>query len=165
MGVDHSGLKQLAEKLNSLSEEFPDIRRETVNEMSETLKQELSAQIISQGVNDSNGFVKSWQVSRVGSLGGYAAISPGRFNAVKSSDGRVHTFKGNPVSATQVTAFLINGHKTRKPMFFNSTAQFLKSSKSVQQFPFYQETENQADAIAQQAAENILAQLDVKMKE
>lgn len=59
--------------------------------------------------------VRTWQELRVGSKGGYAALSPGKGTAQPRAGEAQHTWKGKPVSKKQVTRWLERGHGTRRP--------------------------------------------------
>lgn len=97
-----------------LFEEFPAARAAAVNEMGKAVKEDLDAQILSQGVDDLFGHIRNTQEVRFGSRGGYAAVSP---VASEMTDryGRTKTWKGQQVSTRQVTRWLEKGHGARKP--------------------------------------------------
>lgn len=59
--------------------------------------------------------MRTWQELRVGSKGGYAALSPGKGTAQPRAGETQHTWKGKPVSKKQVTRWLERGHGTRRP--------------------------------------------------
>ena len=64
---------------------------------------------ISTRVNDPRGRVKRWQELRLGSGGGYAAISPADDNV------RVSRSTSNKYTAKDITRYLERGHKIRPP--------------------------------------------------
>ena len=101
-GVDMRGLDAFTEELNSLLKEFPQARRELHEEMASLLKKEVDSQIEGSGLKDEQGKIKGWQVPKVGSGGGYAAISPERSSTGANSPGAI-------------TNYLEGGHKIRKP--------------------------------------------------
>lgn len=98
---------------------FPEARRKAVEAMGETVQKDLKAQIQAAELESSaKGTVRSWQTTRMGSRGGYAAVSPIK-GTVMSRDRRKggwkmrqHTYKGKPITAKQVTRWLERGHGT-----------------------------------------------------
>lgn len=98
---------------------FPDARRQAAEAMGEAVKKDLNAQIQAADLeNGAKGTVRSWQQMRLGSKGGYAAVSPTK-GTVMSKDPRKggwkmrqHTYRGKAVSARQVTKWLERGHGT-----------------------------------------------------
>lgn len=92
-----------------LLETFPEARAHAVAEMGRAAKQELDGRILSQGVDDAMGHIRADQQLRLGSLGGYAAITPGREDFVDRR-GKVKTWNGKPVTSRQVTRWLERGH-------------------------------------------------------
>lgn len=96
---------------------FPNARRQAAEAMGEAVKKDLNAQIQAADLESgAKGTVRSWQQMRLGSKGGYAAVSPVK-GTVMSKDPRKggwkmrqHTYRGKPVSARQVTRWLERGH-------------------------------------------------------
>ena len=101
--VDFLQLSDLDRTLSDLLQEFPDKRRELHEELGELAKQEVDAAIASS-VNDGSGKVRRWQVTHVGSGGGYAAVRPA--NAREGGDTGSN-------SAGAITNYLDSGHKIR----------------------------------------------------
>lgn len=111
--------RQAVRKFNSywedLMEEFPEARATAVRTMGQEAQKELNAQIGKADLEvDAKGTVASWQELRLGSKGGYAALS-----AIKASPYHVgkkpKSWKGTPVTVKQVTRWLERGHGVRKP--------------------------------------------------
>lgn len=100
-GIDVSGLDELDAKLKKLAEDFPEIQRAMHEEMAQMLESSVAASL-RESAQVSTGTMESWQRSRVGSKGGYAAVSPG-----KGREGR-HSF-GKITNAAE------HGHTGRKP--------------------------------------------------
>lgn len=101
----------------------PEARREAVKAVGEAVEKSLhshiqSAELSSGGAKER---VSSWQELRLGSGGGWAAVSPRRkttvlsYDSRKGSDGeaRQHTWKGKPVTAALATGWLERGHGTK----------------------------------------------------
>lgn len=92
----------------------PEARAAAVEAMGEAVKQELDAQIQSADLSeDAKGTVCTWQELRLGSGGGYAAVTPVKASVLGEKK-KPKTWKGSPVSAKQVTRWLERGHGARK---------------------------------------------------
>ncbi len=109
--------RKAIEKFNSywedLMEEFPEARAKAVKAMGQAVKRDLDAQIGRADLEaDAKGTVRSWQELRLGSLGGYAALSAQKG---KPSVGRPKSWRGQAVTIKQVTKWLERGHGVRKP--------------------------------------------------
>lgn len=123
MGIDRSRIQRSNKYWEELYKAVPDARRAAVEAMGEAIKKEVDSQIAAR-IDDGAGHVQSWQEIRIGSRGGYAAVSPCKYenfsargNPLRSggrSAPRVHTYRGKAVSAKQVTAWLERGHSVRK---------------------------------------------------
>ena len=90
-----------------LIEDFPDARRMALQEIGKAALQEVLHQIRRTGINDSRGRVGRWQEIRMGSRGGYVAVSPTDETAVVTRTGSR--------SARDITRYLERGHGIRKP--------------------------------------------------
>ena len=116
---------------------MPDKQRELHEGAAAILKREIDAGI-SGSLNDSRGRVKSWQEPRVGTRGGYAAIS--------AISGKGAT--GNNDSPGAITNYLENGHRIRRP---NGNAKRQRPSRArlayVDGNHFYQDTYNGIEAV------------------
>lgn len=102
--VDLLELEDLARELNELLVQFPEERKKLHDQIAVLAKKEVDAQIVASGINDANGKVRGWQEHRVGSGGGYAAVS-----AVKG----VGLVGSNSPGA--ITNYLESGHRIRPP--------------------------------------------------
>jgi hypothetical protein len=100
--INTRGLDELSQRFEKLLRESDDLRREFHEEAAQVLKREISRSIDSSGLQDGRGRIKGWQESRIGSRGGYAAIS-----AEKGETG--------PNSPGAITNYLENGHRIRRP--------------------------------------------------
>ena len=98
------GLDDLDSALNRILMQAPDKRREFHEEMGRIIKRDVEAAIASSGLNDASGKIRRWQEVRVGSNGGYAAIS-----ALK---GRELVGANSPGA---ITNYLEGGHEIRNP--------------------------------------------------
>lgn len=112
-------MDKFARYWDRLYQAFPDARRQAAEAMGEAVRKDLNAQIQAADLLPSaKGTVRSWQQMRLGSRGGYAAVSPTK-GTVMSRDPRKggwkmrqHTYRGKAVSARQVTKWLERGHGT-----------------------------------------------------
>lgn len=100
--VEVRGMDDLIKRFDKLIAEAPEMRREFHEKAGEVLKELVDSSIVSSGINDSHGTVRRWQVVRIGSKGGYAAVS--------AKSGAV-----GPNSAGAITNYLEHGHVTRTP--------------------------------------------------
>lgn len=115
-------LRRFLDCWEPLFEVVPQARADAVKAMGEAMEQELHARIQAADLEaDAKGTVISWQELRLGSGGGYAAVSPIKGKTVQS---RVrtknsvkmcqHTYKGMPVTSKQISGWLEKGHGVRK---------------------------------------------------
>lgn len=94
---------------DGLLQAVPEARAKAVQAMGEEVRDDLHGNIMSADLEaDAKGTVISWQELRLGSRGGYAAISPKRGTAPPRT-GKQHTWKGQPVNKKQVTGWLERG--------------------------------------------------------
>lgn len=113
--LNRKAVRKFISYWEDLIEEFPEARGEAVRTMGEAVKRDLDAQIGRADLEeDARGTVISWQELRLGSLGGYAAITP-KADTARPRAGKQHTWKGKAVTQKQVTRWLERGHGVRKP--------------------------------------------------
>lgn len=114
--MDRARLERFNRFWEELLQAVPDARRQAVEEAGAAVQRELNAQIGAAELADgAKGTVRTWQELRVGSKGGYAALSPGKGTAQPRVEETQHTWKGKPVSKKQVTRWLERGHVTLPP--------------------------------------------------
>lgn len=140
-----------------LYQAVPDARRQAAEAMGEAVMQDLKQNIQTADLTGrAKGTVRSWQTVRLGSRGGYAAVSPAK-GSVMSRDARArggwkarqHTYRGLPISARQVTKWLERGHGTRD----RGGAGYVKGRQ------FYSFTRAKAWEHARKAADKVLAMI------
>lgn len=117
--LEREQLRRFVRYWDKLFELVPEARREAVEAAGEAVKRSLDVQIRSAGLSsiESKGRVSAWQQLRLGSGGGWAAVSAMK-GTVYSWDKRAgfggrarqHTWHGRPVTARQVTGWLEHGH-------------------------------------------------------
>ena len=108
--LDRRAIQKFNTYWENLMEDFPEARGEAVKTMGETVKRDLDAQILRADLEeDAQGMVVSWQELRLGSRGGYAAITP-KTDTARPRRGKQHTWKGKAVTQIQVTRWLERGH-------------------------------------------------------
>ena len=113
--MDRREVRKFNSCWDDLFRAVPEARAQAVATMGQAARQELNAQIGKADLEtDAKGTVSSWQELRLGSKGGYAALS-----AIKASPYRAgkkpKSWKGTPVTVKQVTKWLERGHGVRKP--------------------------------------------------
>lgn len=153
--MERERLRRFVRYWDRLLEIVPEARREAVQAAGETVKGALDGQIQSAGLSgaEAKGRVKSWQRLRLGSGGGWAAVSAMK-GTVYSRDRRAgfgararqHTWHGKPVTARQVTGWLERGHGVR-PSGYVSGRQF------------YARTRDGAQETALKAADKVLCRI------
>ena len=80
--MDRARLERFNRFWEELLQAVPDARRQAVEEAGAAVQRELNAQIGAAELADgAKGTVRTWQELRVGSKGGYAALSPGKGTA------------------------------------------------------------------------------------
>lgn len=110
-------LKKFVEDWEELFEEFPETKRQASEEMGEATKKYLDRQIGRSGFRGGADYaVRSWQEVRIGSKGGYAAVSPVKGIVLRrtSGDRKVKTWRGREVTSSMVTRWQERGYGTRK---------------------------------------------------
>lgn len=88
---------------------IPELKREALEAMGKAVLQEVRAQIPRRGVNDRQGRVARWQEMRMGSKGGYVAVSPSPDETVQV------TRSGEKTTSKDVTRYLEKGHGIPTP--------------------------------------------------
>lgn len=152
--IDTRGMDALAKKLNDLSKRYKGEKRAMFERAGELLKKHLDDSIDDK-LSDDDGKIKSWQKARVGSKGGYAAISP-----IKTPPG---TKKGEAPGA--ITNYLESGHRIRRPSGkAKSKARRRINVPYVSGRYFYRDTakqmETEAEKLANEFAETIAKDLE-----
>ena len=110
--LERQDMERFARYWEKLFETVPAARHRGVEAMGAAVQKDLNAQIQAADLGtDAKGTVCAWQEIRIGSRGGYAAVSPGRGIATPRA-GKQHTYLGSPVTQKQVTRWLERGHGT-----------------------------------------------------
>ena len=111
--LDRRAVEKFCSYWEDLMKEFPETRAKAVEAMGQAVRRELDAQIGKADLEeDAKGTVRSWQELRLGSGGGYAALSAKKGNP---SGGKPKTWRGKAVSIKQITKWLERGHGVREP--------------------------------------------------
>ena len=147
--VDLSDLDRLGKTLNSLLREFPEKRRVLHDQLGTLAKREVDA-----GIGGS-GKVQGWQEARVGSGGGYAAVSPMR--------GKFQTPNGEEYAYGQVTNAIESGHTQSPGRFVPKLGKQLKLKK-VEGKLFYQSAEKSLESKVAQTVERFVDELAQKLE-
>lgn len=154
-----------------LFEEFPEARRRASEAMGEAAKKHLDRQIGRSGFRGGADYtVRSWQELRLGSEGGYAAISPIKGIVLHQPAGlrKPKTWRGKEVTSSMVTRWQERGYGTRQPAPGSSRAwSSVKSGKVrlctnmpyVKGKQFYSFTKLRAFDIALKAAGQVLERI------
>lgn len=113
-GIARMNRKRLDQFLNCwepLFKQVPETRKKAVEAMGEAMQKNLNAKIRQADLeSDAKDTVVSWQELRIGSGGGYAAVSPQKGVAPPKSNQKQHTWNGEAVRKKQVTRWLERGH-------------------------------------------------------
>ena len=111
--LERQEMDRFARYWEKLYQAFPDARRQAAQAMGEAVQKDLNAQIQAADLeNGAKSTVRSWQDVRIGSRGGYAAVSPAGGVAKPRAGQKQHTWRGDPVTQKQVTRWLERGHGT-----------------------------------------------------
>ena len=122
-------MDRFARYWEKLYQAFPDARRQAAQAMGEAVQKDLNAQIQAADLeNGAKSTVRSWQDVRIGSRGGYAAVSPAGGVAKPRAGQKQHTWRGNPVTQKQVTRWLERGHGT--PSTGRMTQNYVRKTKT-----------------------------------
>lgn len=181
--LDRERMRRFVQAWDDVLQMVPEARREAVEAAGKAVKQSLDAQIQNADLSsiEAKGRVSSWQRLRLGSGGGWAAISAMK-GTVYSWDKRAnfggrtrqHTWYGEPVTARQVTSWLERGHgfgkdlkrskameaKHFKYMYENKMLEPEQSrSGYVSGRQFYASTKDDALKIALKAADKVLCRI------
>ena len=153
--LDREKMRRFVRYWDRLLEVVPEARREAVEAAGEAVKRSLDTQIQSSNLSgvEAKGRVSSWQRLRLGSGGGWAAVSAMK-GSVYSWDQRAgfgarvrqHTWHDKPVTARQVTAWLERGHGVRPSGYVSGRR-------------FYASTKDDALIIALQAADKVFCRI------
>ena len=128
--VELDDLYRLADKFDRICRELPEKKRELHEKIAVELEAQVKANV------GGTGKVASWQEKRVGSKGGYAAVSA-----------RAKAYQGN-YALGYITNAIENGHTVRKP---KKPSKYYKSRvkyASVKGKQFYYKTRSQAERTA-----------------
>lgn len=152
--LEREQLRQFVQQWDELLQAVPEARRRAVEAAGEAVHRDVQRAIQASDMGiESRGRVSSWQTLRLGSRGGWSAISAVKRTTVYSFDRwvnhggryRQHTWKGKPVTAGQLTAWLDQGHRTRRGR--------------VPGKGFYSAASENAQARALEAAEQVLEEI------
>lgn len=146
--VEIQGLDKLDSALKKILDEAPAARRELHERIAARVQSEVAAQVDASGIHDDGGKIKGWQEGRVGSGGGYAAVS-----AVSNESG--------PSSPGAITYYLNSGHKIRPP---GKTRRSRVKVAYVNGRHFYQAASERAEAIAYEEVEKFAAEIAKKLE-
>ena len=115
--LDRQEIRKFNSYWDALFKVVPEARTQAVETMGKAAQQELNAQIGKAALEtDAKGTVSSWQELRLGSEGGYAAISPKAYKwSYDHGKGKPKFWKSVRVSTRMVTKWLERGHGVRKP--------------------------------------------------
>lgn len=141
--IDATALKELEEKLAESPEIIKAAKRRAFEAAAPKLKNAVDSAI------GGSGKVQSWQGSRVGSKGGYAAVSPRAKTYVETKSGKTY-------SVGQITNAIDKGHAIRRQSGRNAKYRpRVQVGFRVPGKQFYAAARQQVDAIAQQAVAQV----------
>ena len=134
---------------------IPDLKRKALEAMGKAVLQEVREQIPRRGVNDQQGRVARWQEMRMGSKGGYAAVSPSPDETVQV------TRSGEKTTSKAATRYLERGHGIRPPS--GRAKRYVSRVESHRTYVpgrmFYSWAKQDAGKIALEEAHRAMAQL------
>ena len=138
------GLKELTEKLDSAPKAISEAKRQLFEDAAPLMKRAVDTAV--GGV----GKVQSWQQARVGSKGGYAAVSP------KAKTFTEINGKGKRYAVGYVTNSIDSGHKFPPPSGKAGYRPRIRSCRMrVEGRHFYRRARQELPQIAEQAAKRL----------
>lgn len=155
VSIDQKDLDRLVETLAKSPQIIQQAKRQAFEEAAPKLKQAVDTAI------GGSGKVQSWQAQYVGSKGGYAAVRP-KGKTFTEVNGR-----GKRYAVGQVTNAIDSGHRFPSPSGKDKhyRPRIESGRQSVPGKAFYQSAEAQLPAIAQAAAEQVVAALMKHLEE
>lgn len=144
--LDKSELARLVGKLEKSPEVIKQAKRQALEQAAPKLKQLTGAEI------GGTGKVQGWQEQYVGSKGGYAAVRP------KSKTYTASTSKGKRYAVGAVTRAIESGHKFPSPSGKSERykPRIRSGQQSVTGKHFYESAQEKAQAVATEAAEQVI---------
>lgn len=157
LSLDKSGWDKFMKAWENVVEVFPDAKRRALHEAGKVVLMEVMDQIVITGVRDTRFNVRNWQSTRMGSGGGYVAISPA-----------VVSVPGKGMMSKKITEYLDQGHAARRPTGRNKRykPQIKRAmigaagNVFVPGRHFYSAARPKANTEAKKAAEKVLAQIE-----
>lgn len=151
--VDRSEITRLAERLEQAPQVLAKAKRQAFEAAAPKLKAVVDREI------GGGGRVRSWQEKYVGSGGGYAAVRPKAKTYAESRGMQTfdesRTDRPRPRYAVgYLTNAINNGHRVRADKWG-----YRRSARTVPGKRFYQRAQEQAETVAQEAAEEIVQAL------
>lgn len=134
-----------------VTEAVPDAKRMAMNNVAQEMAKVLYGQI-DQRVNDAHGHVRRWQEPRVGSGGGYAAVSPVS-----------EPVEGSSLDSRGITNALEFGHGVRLPGGDAERYTYRGTGRNyvpARQFYSWAKLEIAKGRIVEHAAERVLVELE-----
>ena len=167
--MDRARLERFNRFWEELLQAVPDARRQAVEEAGAAVQRELNAQIGAAELADgAKGTVRTWQELRVGSKGGYAALSPGKRDGPSPGGGNAAYLEGKARVQKSRSPVAGAGHGTRRPAAGSSRswnqagrAGVTRASAAgyVKGRQFYSWTKAKALELALKAADRVLSRI------
>jgi len=143
--------------------QIPDLKKEMLEKVGQRTQQAVRSHMDASNLHDTDGRVKAWQESFIGSGRGYIAVRPISKQIMSGHDRteREYLYKGKkvPVTTGALTNFLASGHRVRGPSGRWKRYQFRGKQTRVKGFDFYKKAKAEAEKIAVQEAETMLQRL------
>ena len=149
--VTVKGLDELIESLQDVAEDFPRVRREFHEAVTEEIREEVLKSLGSRAKSNT-GKVAGWQESVVGTLGGYAAMRPRKGKNGKYAYG-------------YITNALENGHAISRPRNNRKGYRAQIKKRYVLGLHFYERAKPFAEKRAIDGANRLADTIKQKMEE
>ena len=112
--LNRAAVEELRRRWETALEDFPQARAQAVEAMGQAAQRALEARIGEVDLQeDAKGTVRAWQELRLGSGGGYAALSPIRANPSHPGQ-KPKSWNGKAVTVRQITKWLERRHRIRQ---------------------------------------------------
>ena len=157
MRIELQGMDQLSEKLDALARDAPDMLRDLHAQVGERLLQEVRT-AVGSSVHDSSGRISRYQISVVGSRGGYTAVRPDKGDTTPAK-----YYRGRRVAKGALTQWLEGGHTIRKPSGRAKRYRRRIRTTYVDGRGFYARAAAQAEKIALESVEAVADRVAARM--
>ena len=166
--VTVKGLDELIGSLQDVAEDFPRVRREFHEAVTEEIREEVLKSLGSRAKSNT-GKVAGWQESVVGTLGGYAAMRPRKGKDDGEDEGKGKKGKGKKDKKSYAYGYITNaiesGHAISRPRNNRKRYRARIKKRYVLGLHFYERAKPFAEKRAIDGANRLADTIKQKMEE